>query len=57
MHVVVVWSPRSSSCLVFHRRAGILCLINEADWELEDTVKYELQDKDIICFVSTLHGG
>ena len=39
------------------RRPGILVLINDADWELEGEEKYELQQKDEIVFVSTLHGG
>ncbi|UZJ53915.1 hypothetical protein CBS101457_003235 [Exobasidium rhododendri] len=38
-------------------RPGILILINEADWELEGEMEYELQDRDHICFISTLHGG
>lgn len=39
------------------RRPGILVLINDADWELEGEGKYELQPKDNVLFVSTLHGG
>ncbi|GAT30764.1 hypothetical protein RIB2604_03601050 [Aspergillus luchuensis] len=39
------------------RRPGILVLINDADWELEGEENYELQQKDNIVFVSTLHGG
>lgn len=39
------------------RRPGILVLINEADWELEGEDKYEVQERDHIMFVSTLHGG
>lgn len=38
-------------------RPGILVLVNDVDWELENTVKYELCDKDRIAFISTLHGG
>ncbi|KAK5119044.1 Ubiquitin- modifier 1 [Meristemomyces frigidus] len=38
-------------------RPGILVLINDADWELEGEEKYELQSKDEVVFVSTLHGG
>ncbi|KAI9275901.1 ubiquitin-related modifier 1-2 [Phascolomyces articulosus] len=38
-------------------RPGILVLINEADWELCDELDYELEDKDEIVFISTLHGG
>ncbi|CEJ80947.1 Putative Ubiquitin-like modifier 1 [[Torrubiella] hemipterigena] len=40
-----------------HLRPGILVLINDADWELEGEEEYELQNKDNILFVSTLHGG
>lgn len=39
------------------RRPGILVLINDADWELEGELDYELQDGDEVCFISTLHGG
>ncbi|BEI93374.1 uncharacterized protein CcaverHIS019_0510020 [Cutaneotrichosporon cavernicola] len=38
-------------------RPGILVLINDADWELEGELDYELQDGDEIVFISTLHGG
>ncbi|KAI7201009.1 hypothetical protein KC352_g19483 [Hortaea werneckii] len=38
-------------------RPGVLVLINDADWELEGEEKYELQPRDEIVFVSTLHGG
>jgi ubiquitin related modifier 1 len=34
-----------------------LVLINDADWELEGEASYQLQRKDQILFVSTLHGG
>jgi molybdopterin converting factor small subunit len=40
-----------------YRRPGILVLINDADWELEGELDYELQDKDEVVFISTLHGG
>ncbi|KAL2258571.1 hypothetical protein VTK26DRAFT_8071 [Humicola hyalothermophila] len=40
-----------------HIRPGILVLINEADWELEGEEAYEIQPRDNILFVSTLHGG
>lgn len=39
------------------RRPGILVLINDADWELEGEEAYELQGRDNVLFVSTLHGG
>ncbi|KAJ3018507.1 UNVERIFIED_CONTAM: Ubiquitin- modifier 1 [Siphonaria sp. JEL0065] len=38
-------------------RPGILVLINDADWELEGELEYELQEKDVVVFISTLHGG
>ncbi|KAI7900987.1 ubiquitin-related modifier 1 [Cokeromyces recurvatus] len=38
-------------------RPGILVLINNVDWELCDELEYELQNKDEIVFISTLHGG
>lgn len=37
-------------------KPGILVLINDADWELEGEMEYELQDGDQICLISTLHG-
>lgn len=39
------------------RRPGILCLINDVDWELEGKAEAELHDGDVIALVSTLHGG
>ena len=42
---------------VYCRRPGVLVLINDADWELEGEEAYELQDRDNVLFVSTLHGG
>lgn len=39
------------------RRPGILVLINDADWELEGELEYELKDNDEVVFISTLHGG
>lgn len=38
-------------------RPGILCLVNDADWELLGELDYEIQPKDNILFISTLHGG
>lgn len=38
-------------------RPGILVLVNDADWELEGELEYELKDGDKIVFISTLHGG
>ncbi len=39
------------------RRPGILCLINDVDWELEGKLEYVVQEGDCITFISTLHGG
>ncbi|GLV33786.1 Ubiquitin-related modifier 1 [Carabus blaptoides fortunei] len=38
-------------------RPGILVLVNDADWELMDTVNYVINPNDKIVFISTLHGG
>ncbi|CAD8086406.1 unnamed protein product [Paramecium primaurelia] len=38
-------------------RPGILVLINDADWELEDKEEAQLQHNDRVSFISTLHGG
>jgi ubiquitin related modifier 1 len=38
-------------------RPGILVLVNDVDWELLEKDNTKLEDKDIICFISTLHGG
>ncbi|QLQ81588.1 hypothetical protein HG537_0F03490 [Torulaspora globosa] len=38
-------------------RPGILTLINDTDWELEGGENYVLEDKDVVSFTSTLHGG
>jgi len=35
-------------------RPGILVLINDADWELEGQLDYELQANDEILFISTV---
>ncbi|CDF34292.1 unnamed protein product [Chondrus crispus] len=38
-------------------RPGVLVLVNDVDWELEDTVNYRFAGGDRIAFISTLHGG
>lgn len=38
-------------------RPGIIVLVNDTDWELLDTIKYEIQPSDSVAFISTLHGG
>ena len=42
---------------ILKRRAGILVLINDVDWELENEYDYIIKENDIIGFISTLHGG
>jgi ubiquitin related modifier 1 len=34
-----------------------LVLINDADWELEGKEDANIENKDKISFISTLHGG
>lgn len=48
---------KSPKLTMLPSRPGILVLINDADWELEGEDQYELQPRDQIVFVSTLHGG
>ncbi len=38
-------------------RPGIIVLINDTDWELLETTKYRVEERDQIAFISTLHGG
>lgn len=38
-------------------RPGIIVLVNDTDWELLDTIKYKVQERDMVAFISTLHGG
>mmetsp|Transcript_38769 Transcript_38769/g.54049 ORF Transcript_38769/g.54049 Transcript_38769/m.54049 type:complete len:97 (-) Transcript_38769:735-1025(-) len=38
-------------------RPGVLVLINDTDWEILDTVDYQIKNGDEISFISTLHGG
>jgi ubiquitin related modifier 1 len=38
-------------------RPGVLVLVNDVDWELENKQEYQIQDSDSIAFISTLHGG
>jgi molybdopterin converting factor small subunit len=50
---VISWRHCADWC----SRPGILVLINDADWELEGELEYELRDRDEVVFISTLHGG
>ncbi|KAJ1664472.1 Ubiquitin- modifier 1 [Coemansia sp. RSA 1813] len=36
---------------------GILVIINEIDWEVEDGIDTVLNNNDNVLFISTLHGG
>lgn len=36
---------------------GILVVINEADWDVDDKENTELNAGDEVVFISTLHGG
>lgn len=38
-------------------RPGILVLINDTDWELEEKEEYVVESGDVFTFTSTLHGG
>ncbi|XP_066399941.1 ubiquitin-related modifier 1 homolog isoform X1 [Miscanthus floridulus] len=38
-------------------RPGVLVLINDCDWELCGGLDAELEEKDVVVFISTLHGG
>jgi len=38
-------------------RPGILVFINDEDWELHYKEDYEIEQNDVITFISTLHGG
>ncbi|KAG6495196.1 hypothetical protein ZIOFF_042988 [Zingiber officinale] len=38
-------------------RPGVLVLINDCDWELCGGIDTALEEKDVVVFISTLHGG
>jgi ubiquitin related modifier 1 len=38
-------------------RAGILVLVNDADWSLSGEEDTPIEHKDKVSFISTLHGG
>lgn len=38
-------------------RAGILVLVNDADWSLSGEEESPIEHKDKVSFISTLHGG
>ena len=39
------------------RRPGVLVLINDCDWELCGSLDAVVEEKDMVVFISTLHGG
>ncbi|KAI8545227.1 hypothetical protein RHMOL_Rhmol07G0024600 [Rhododendron molle] len=39
------------------RRPGVLVLVNDCDWELSGQLDTMLEEKDVVVFISTLHGG
>uniref|UniRef100_A0A1D1ZLZ2 Ubiquitin-related modifier 1 homolog n=2 Tax=Anthurium amnicola TaxID=1678845 RepID=A0A1D1ZLZ2_9ARAE len=38
-------------------RPGVLVLVNDTDWELSGQLDTKLVEKDVVVFISTLHGG
>ncbi|CAN1236777.1 Ubiquitin-related modifier 1 homolog 2 [Linum grandiflorum] len=42
---------------LIYRRPGVLVLVNDCDWELSGQLETTLQEKDVVVFISTLHGG
>ncbi|KMT00189.1 hypothetical protein BVRB_1g020060 [Beta vulgaris subsp. vulgaris] len=38
-------------------RPGVLVLVNDCDWELSGQLDTILEEKDVVVFISTLHGG
>ncbi|KAG5402534.1 hypothetical protein IGI04_017141, partial [Brassica rapa subsp. trilocularis] len=38
-------------------RPGVLVLVNDCDWELSGQLETTIKEKDVIVFISTLHGG
>ncbi|XP_010523716.1 PREDICTED: ubiquitin-related modifier 1 homolog 1 [Tarenaya hassleriana] len=38
-------------------RPGVLVLVNDCDWELSGQLDTVLEEKDVVVFISTLHGG
>ncbi|EPS72076.1 hypothetical protein M569_02690, partial [Genlisea aurea] len=38
-------------------RPGVLVLVNDCDWELCGQLETVLEERDVVVFISTLHGG
>ncbi|CAH8383757.1 unnamed protein product [Eruca vesicaria subsp. sativa] len=52
MNVLLTWKRR-----FLCRRPGVLVLVNDCDWELSGQLETTIEEKDVIVFISTLHGG
>uniref|UniRef100_A0A914DRY3 Ubiquitin-related modifier 1 homolog n=1 Tax=Acrobeloides nanus TaxID=290746 RepID=A0A914DRY3_9BILA len=51
-------SDRSELLIVNENvRPGILVLVNDVDWEILGGLDAEINDGDVVSFISTLHGG
>ncbi len=37
--------------------AGLICLVNDTEYELWGGLKKRITDKDVITLISSLHGG
>jgi len=46
-----------SACGLSCSRPGVLVLVNDCDWELSGQLSTTLEEKDVVVFISTLHGG
>ncbi|KAF7826044.1 ubiquitin-related modifier 1-like protein 2 [Senna tora] len=56
------WTVKISNCQEFTVlsggwRPGVLVLVNDCDWELSGQLNTSLEEKDVVVFISTLHGG
>uniref|UniRef100_U5GT04 Ubiquitin-related modifier 1 n=1 Tax=Populus trichocarpa TaxID=3694 RepID=U5GT04_POPTR len=55
-------SPKNGADKVIYcgslcRRPGVLVLVNDCDWEHSGQLDTNLEEKDLVVFISTLHGG
>lgn len=58
-HLATKCNPKKLEFFMMQKslRPGILVLINDTDWELEERENAVLQNNDRVSFISTLHGG
>ncbi|KAK2197780.1 bifunctional Ubiquitin-related modifier 1/Beta-grasp domain superfamily/Molybdopterin synthase-thiamin biosynthesis sulfur carrier [Babesia duncani] len=54
---VQAYSDTLKSNKIASARPGILVLVDNTDWELLGNRDYVLKDKQLVSFISTLHGG